>query len=434
MSKIKTGRRISYTTKIVKNMQNVLTKRNFIIIAVILALIIIIGLYIGLKPDRTTGMENGGFFGGLFPTTENPEGGALTRQAPGTNGQAATPGSGQITETQNLPLAQEASKNLPIGTLIRLTNDNISSLQPASTSVRYHKNIPENLGHLFQRKPDGTNEEVRIANFTIPQILRVVWSPDGNKAIIFYTLDKQTRKLLVDYSSQTPKTNFLPDTVLDAVFSPDSKSLAFINDLGDTRNIFIATSDFKNQKKIYDNRVPNFEISWPAATFVSLKTKSSYAYNGYMYTLNINNKVFDKVAEGRGLDAVWNKDGSGFIYSTVNSGGRMQNIKFFDMKSGKEKEIAAKTLAEKCVFLKTLKNIAYCAVPNNPNPAKYPDEWWQGKIAFGDDINLVDGETGQISFFVPAPVDAINPKIMSDDSYILFRDKNTGALWSLKLK
>ncbi len=408
-------------------MENLLTKRNVIIAGAVIIIIIVALVWFGLK----NGAEEGGGFLGLFPST-SPSG-----ETPGVGG-LQTPGveeRGSAGATGELPLSPEAAQNLPIGTLIRLSDANIASLVPVgTTSARYHKNVPENLGHLFERRADGSNEETRIANFTIPQILRVIWAPDGKRAVIFYNLDGQVRKLLVDYSAAVPKTNFLPDTLADVAFSPDSKSIVFINDLGETQNVFTATSDFRNQRKIFDNNAPGFEISWISQNTLALKTKSSYAVRGFLYTLNVNTGALVKIAEGLGLDAAWNSDGSGALYSSVAQDGNMLNLRFVDAKTNETKTLNIKTIAEKCAFLKTLKNVAYCGTPRAESRGGLPDSWWQGKISFQDDFIVIDATVAETLFFVPTPLDITNPKSLANDSYLLFRDKSSGNLWSLKLK
>ena len=407
-------------------MENLLTKRNVIIAGAVIIILLGVLVWFGLK----NGAEEGGGFLGIFPSgSETPPSG----EKPGFFADSK-PGFKEKGGVGELPLTLEAAQNLPIGTLIRLSDANIASLAPiGTTSARYHKNIPENLGHLFERRADGSNEETRIANFTIPQILRVVWAPDAKRAVIFYNLESQVRKLLIDYSAATPKTNFLPDTVSDVAFSPDSKSVAFINDLGETQNVFVSTSDFKNKRKILDNNIPGFEISWISQNTLALKTKSSYAVRGFLYTLNVNTGALVKIAEGLGLDAVWNFDGSGALFSTVSSEGNMLNLKFVDAKTNETKTLNIKTIAEKCAFLKTLKNVAYCGMPKNP-PAALPDAWWQGKISFQDDFMAIDTTIAETLFFVQTPLDITNPKPLANDSYLLFRDKSSGNLWSLKLK
>ena len=402
-------------------MENLLTKRNLIIAGGVVILIISILIFVGRKtaPGEKT------FFGGLFPPASLKPGFESVKK-PG-----FSPAEGGTT----LPLSESQSSNLPIGTLIKLSDDAVSSLAPYGGAARYHKNIPENLGHLFERSAAGTNEETRLSNFTIPQVTRVVWSPDAAKAVIFYNLDGDIRKLLIDYtSSTTPRTNFLPDSISDVAFSPDSKLLAFINNLGETQNIFIATSDFKNPRRVFENNIPDLELSWPGADFLAIKTKSSYASRGFLYVINTKTGALSKIAEGLGLDAVWSKDGAKTLYSSVSSSGRMQNIKLFDVKTGAVKTTAIKTVAEKCLFLNAIKFV-YCGAPRlSSGQTSLPDVWWQGKISFQDDFVSIDTETGEYAQFVSAPLDAIGPKTLKDDSYLIFKDKTAGDLWSLKLK
>lgn len=415
-------------------MGNLLTKRNLIIVggAVVVALGVLI--YFGTKGGEAPGEEGRGFFENLFPF-----GGELPGSSKPGFEEPKKPGF--LPPGGDLPLSPEAARGLPAGTLIRLSEESVSSLAPVgTTSVRYHKNVAEALGHLFERKTDGTGDEKRISNFTIPQIRRVVWAPDAKRAVIFYNLGGQIRKLLIDYSTTTPRTNFLPDSVSDVAFSPDSRQVAFINNVGERKNIFVATPDFRNQKKIFDNDIPNFEISWPAQNIIALKTKSSYAARGFLYSLNINTGEFTKVAEGLGLDAVWNGDASGALYSRVTSDGNLFDLRFVDVKTGETKEFGVRTIAEKCAFLRTEKNLVYCAAPKvaptqgSEQLSGMPDNWWQGKVSFRDDFVLIDAAKGQVTTLVPSPLDAINPRVPADDSFLLFRDKNTDNLWALKLK
>lgn len=424
-------------------MQNYLTKKNIIIAGVSLVIIIGVLVYFGKKPSMGGEGDDGGggFFGGIFPGGgETP-----TPPAPPPSPTPTPEPTPQTIQAGPLPLSSEESKKLPIGSLIKLTDGAVSSILPqAGGVVKYHKNIAENLGHLFERKADGTSDENRLSNFTLPQILKVVWAFDAKRAVVFYSIGDELRKLLVDYSNpQTPKTNFLPNSISDVAFSPDGKSMAFINDLpaspsqggGDTRNIFTATADFKNQKKVMDNEIPDLELMWLSAGALSIKTKSSFASTGFLYTVSVSSGVLAKIAEGLGLDAIWNSDGSGVLYSTVNSGGAIQSLKFYEIKSGITKDLGLRTIAEKCAFLKTQKNIALCAAPKNISSSlKYPDDWWKGKIAFQDDFFIVDLVKGEATGFSQTNLDAVMPKVLPDDSFLLFQDRTTGVLWSLKLK
>lgn len=396
-------------------------KKNLIIAVVIVMVIVVVLIFFFGRRTTETGEPT--FLGKLFPESEP----AIQQPTQPIPKEALI-----TTEIQEPSLSFEKAQALPTGTLIHLSSDTVSSIAVSSTTVRYHKNIAENPGHLFERETDGSNEEKRISNFTIPQILHVVWSGDAKKAVIFYALNNEIRKILVDYTESTPKTNFLPDTVNALVFSPDSKSIAFINSLGETHNIFTANSSFGSQKKILDNNIPNLEISWSTQNLISLKTKSSYAINGFLYTMSASGPPagggFSKVVESLGLDAVWNSNASGLVYTNSDL-----DLFYLDAKTGANKSLGLKTVAEKCVFSKAKTNIVYCAIPKIINDANYPDEWWQGKISFEDNIVAIDINTLDLILFAETLSDVVNLTLLENDTYLLFKDRNTGELWGLKL-
>ncbi len=413
-------------------MSNFLNKITLIIgIAAVLIVIGAAAFYFGGKAPLATDNIPGS---GQFPISDTRGGGASPSAPGGEPTQAAAAGS--VQNADNSVLTIDQINRLTIGTLIKLTDDAGSSLAPAEgKTIRYHKNIPDALGHLFERNADGSNPETKNSNFTIPQVLKVVWAPGAAKAVVFYNLSGIVKKILIDYkSTSTPKTSFLPDSVSDVAFSPDAKSMVFINDLGDTRNIFIASSDFKNQKKILNNIVPDLELSWPGTSLLAAKTRSSYASLGYLYVFSATGANFAKIAEGFGLDAAWNGDGSIVLVSSVTGVGEILPIRIIDIKTSEKKESIVKTFAEKCVFRKTIKTAAYCSVPVAPQTFKYPDAWWQGITSLKDNFVVIDALTGNSFDFIPTSSDIIRPQILSDDSFLVFQDKTTGFLWSIKLK
>ncbi|MBI2023261.1 hypothetical protein HYT01_01710 [Candidatus Giovannonibacteria bacterium] len=420
-------------------MSNYFAKKNISIAGgIILAIALII--FFSLKTTEQGGKESGGigsFFSGIFPSAGNNNNGE--GESPSENA-TSTPAENQFENAEivtELPLGRETAKQLPVGSMILSSPAQVSALMAIGTSsIRYYKNVPENLGHLFERNAEGTSDELRLANYTIPKIVKVVWAPNGQKNVIFYDLDGKTRKILIDYTRiDTPKPEFLPDSISDVAFSPDSKSMAFINDLGATQNIFIATSAFKNSKKIFSNNIPGLELSWPASGSLALKPKTSYLYDGSLYTVNTKTGNLTKVLESRGLDAVWSPDGNGVLYSYTDQTGVLQNIRYNNFKTSETTEFDIRTIAEKCGFAKSPTNngFVFCAVPRNLPDAKYPDDWWQGKVSFSDYLVKINLATGEVTNSAPAFHDVTLPSLTSDDKYFIFKDKNTGSLWSIKI-
>src|SRR3989344_6642328 len=181
-------------------MQNYLTIKNIAIAVVVLAIIAGGAFYFLRTPSETDG-RGGGFLDTFFPSSSDKPG---SDETPTPTPQA--PGAGNIQTIIETPMGTDQAKNLPVGTLIRLTDEEISSLVPtAQGSVKYHKNIPESLGHLFEKKADGSSAEIKLSNYTIPQVMKVVWAQDATKAVIFYNIGGNIRKLWIDYkSTSTP--------------------------------------------------------------------------------------------------------------------------------------------------------------------------------------------------------------------------------------
>lgn len=404
-------------------MENILTRKNLIILLAVILVIIAGVFFFGQKGGAPSG---GGIFGGIFPKI--PGGG--TEQPPPAGGPQylATAPISELGELQN-------SAELKQWALIALGNDPITSLVAFGTTTRYHKNTPQNLGHLFERTKWSLGKETKISNLLLQQIVKIIWAPTGKRAVAEYLDDRgNVRKFLIEYRGTTsPRTRFLDNSIGEIVFSSSGDSVVYIQNAGESHNIFTASTDFKNPKKVLDNNIPLFELSWPSANTLALKTKSSYAGKGFLYTVNAQGGLLNKVIEGFGLDAIWNGDGSLVAYSSVDSSGSMELLRLVKVAKKEVITLPMATIAEKCVFGKKEKTLLICGVPKTIPPGRYPDEWWQGKVSFQEAIVVIDTVTQKQIVAVSTASDIINPVIFGDDSYLFFRDKLTDKLWALKL-
>ena len=124
-------------------MPTFLTKRNLIIAAAVIAAAAL-AVYFGfLRRPASPAPPSAGeqFHSAQFPTPTTPSA-----------GQARPDEVGELPEISS-PLAGPAER------MIQLSRDDVSSGAPLGTSsARYYKNIPENLGHLFERALDGSGE------------------------------------------------------------------------------------------------------------------------------------------------------------------------------------------------------------------------------------------------------------------------------------
>ena len=393
--------------------------------AVALVLLVLVIFFFGFRETETAG-EPRGFFGGLFPKPAEVTPAPTAQEVPPI----------RIEDIATILAPGQNTATIPRWTLIALGNDPARSIGVTKNAVRYHKNTPENLGHLFERTKEALGDEARISNLLLQQIEEIQWSPDGNTALVSYRDEElNVRSFLVFYKgTTTPKTRFIENDIKTLAFSPDSKSIAYTLKNNDSYDVFTATTDFRNQRRVLSNNIPSFEISWPTANMLALKTKSSYEIASFLYNIPTAGGILNRIFGGRGLDAVWNRAGMHVVLSRVNSNGRPLALTLLGVSTGEQATLPFTTLAEKCVFGKENPNMLYCGVPKFIPAGHFPDEWWQGKVALQDTIIAYDLREKKQIASVNTLSDVVNQEIFDDDSYLFFQDKNTEKLWAVKLK
>lgn len=402
-------------------------QKNKIIIAVV-GLVVLLALLIyffGLRTEEPEG-EPRGFFGGLFPKPAEVISEPPKQEVPPIH----------IEDIATILTPGQDTATIPRWTLLALGDDPIRSLGVNKDAVRYHKNTPENLGHLFERKKETLGDEERISNLLMQQVEKIKWSPDGNTALVSYRDGElNIRSFLVFYKgTTTPKTRFIEDDITELAFSPDSKSIAYILKNKDAYDVFVASLTLQNPRRVFSNNIPSFELSWPKANTLALKTKSSYEIESFLYSIPAAGGILNKIFGGRGIDAVWNSAGTQIVLSRVNTDGRPLALILLDVSSGEQTPLPFATFAEKCVFGKGNPQMLYCGVPKFIPAGHFPDEWWQGKAALQDTVAVYDLREEKQLASINTLSDVVSPIIFDDDSYLFFQDKNTDRLWAVKLK
>ena len=105
---------------------------------------------------------------------------------------------------------------------------------------------------------------------------------------------------------------------------------------------------------------------------------------------------------------------------------------FLNIKNGEVNELSLQTLAEKCVW--SAKNTyIYCTIPRTITNARYPDDWYQGRVNFEDSIWQIDTLTGANKLLVDTvqqknSLDAINLNLDPEEKYIIFTNKTDSKL------
>ena len=321
-------------------------------------------------------------------------------------------------------------------TLFRISEDPVVGATLASDGkhVRYFKRAS---GNLFETDFTGKNE-IRVSNVTIPAILKVNWTSSKTYAIISYYADGEIRRLYSQYSgTSTVSSAFLPNNIQEITASRADDMIAYTVLTNGKTALFTARPNNTNIKNVYSPPAPDFELSWPTASIIALKQKSSAYAPGFLFTLNPSSKLLTRIlAKREGLDVLWSPHGSHMLFMETTNEGTQIHLGVATLKDTTVVTLPIITLPEKCTWAPASDSILYCAIPETiPRGANLPDEWWQGSISFNDGLWHINVTTGERQQLLPTQqLDAINLFLSKDESFVFFTNKKDGTLWSLRLK
>lgn len=399
--------------------------------------VLLIGLLIYLFFLRGKGGDSGiggvgGFFGGggSLPNTGSGGGGG------GTNGDGS--GGGQHVEGSTpsggtIAVSPEEGKKL-----VQLSKDPVigHTVREKDNAVLFFK---RGVGHLFQTDFDGKNGETRLSNLTITDVVSVRWSPSRSYAFLT-ALDGDSVKnyWLHITSTSTIESGIFQNAIVSAEFSPVEERLASLIRVNETYSLYTSNPDGTKAKTILSTKVQDFEVSWITKDLIALKTRASAFIPSLLElvsTLNSDQNVLS--SDQRGFDILWSPDGSEYLSTGVNESGHP--FLFTKNRTTLDKTILSSlTLPEKCVYSKKTRGIIYCALPADQNGIRsmnLPDDWWQGKVQFQDQIwkfDLTKEGTAEL-VFEGGGFDIINPLLSPNENYLLFVNKRDSALWSYRL-
>lgn len=308
--------------------------------------------------------------------------------------------------------------------------------------VRYQERA---AGNVYEIEAAGEGEK-RLTNTTIPKVYEALWNKAGTALIARYvrdgseTVESFSAHIVPEESGKEGELQgaFLPRDIRDAAVSPSGAALFYLQDEnGGAAGI---RSDFSGdgKTKLWASPVKEWLVAWPAANKILLLSKPSVLASGMLLSLDpATGKTTLLLRNIPGLTALMNPITPEVLYSA--SGETSISLSLLDTATGKQNSVRASTFPEKCVWNKNGDRF-YCGVPKSIPAGSYPDVWYQGVIAFEDEVWSFAPASGvtervlDISGRRGIPTDLIHPQISPDEKFLIFTDKESGTLWSLQMK
>ncbi|MFA5022775.1 MAG: hypothetical protein WC385_02050 [Candidatus Paceibacterota bacterium] len=298
--------------------------------------------------------------------------------------------------------------------------------------------IDRSSGNFYEITPQ--NDLSRLTNETLNDIRELHWGRDktGRRVIMRFAQSGQ----LITLSSlfkNTASTSFetltskIISTTLSAIaVSPDGTRLFILEPTTTGATGYLSDWDGKNKKKIVSLPYADWQIAWPSPNIISLVTTPSALDLGYLYFLNPNTGSLTKTLKGiNGLTANVSPDGQKMIFSRNLLG--QFGLYSYDLTTKKTGTLGLNTLPEKCLWADNVS--LYCAIPRSIPSGRYPDDWYQGKIAFADDIWKIDLKQQKTVLAISPkdPYDLVNLVVAPKRGWLYAINKPDNSIQSFRL-
>lgn len=353
------------------------------------------------------------------------------------------PGSGGVggAGTGTTPVTDQPNANKPSD----LANGGLTVTKPLVPTPSLSPTLTSNGDIQYYNREDGlfyrvkSNGEIeKMSDRVFYSVDKVTWAPDNNKAILEYP-DKS--KILYDF--ETKKQISYPKHWEDFSFSPQSdqviaKSIALDPD---NRFLTVAGTDGSAARNVEEIGLNADKVitGWsPNNQIVATYTKSLDFDRQEVFFVGLNGENFKStIVEGRGLTYEWSKTGDRLLYSVYNTRSDSKPKLWIvdaqgDTINQNRRSLEINTWADKCTFASNTE--IYCAIPTKLEPGS--GIFRETADSAVDEIYKIDLETGNTKL-VAVPDGQYNvSKIMVDDgqSTLSFSDKNSGAIYQIKLK
>lgn len=399
--------------------------------------------------DTQSGTQQGGFVPLDRPVSPRPSGTTSTTTVKNNTTSGTIPG------TQLKIPALRLLSNVPVAGYAASTTGN--SRTPVASSTTVIRWLDRGRGNVYEAR-GNTLDIQTISNTVVPKMYESVWNKNLTSLFAFNVTGDNVvggiwgelrARTLPKTSTSSPQSDTLtpyelrgrniPDHLLAYAVSPKKDRVFMLIEENGAGAGYIFKFDGSSPIPLFSTPVTQVNAEWPEDNTIALTTKGAADERGFLYFVNAKTGEWRKILGP--LPGLSTKVSSNAKMVFLSAAGSSKNMisSIYDIDKKKGNDAVIRTLADKCVWGNFYKQLLYCAVPAQPTPGNYPDDWYRGTISFVDKIWQIDASTGEvhlISSIVDTSdrvIDAFNLGLDEKDDFLIFMNKNDLSLWSLDL-
>ncbi len=370
---------------------------------------------------------------------------------------------GGLVDENTLPQTGDSDPQEAGGKKIELKDGSILrriSAEPVAGAVAYVSEGEPVVRYTL--RDTGDIYETPIARVTLPTVLHDVESPRG----VAYALWSPTASTTVSLSLSTnnesvfsyiylftqpqgsSSTASLSEPVvsgriglqdpLSSAFSPDGTMLAVLVAEEKGSTLYVERVDSGNRRQVWSSPLRGLTLRWASPQQITVYTNPDDDLTGAVWSVDPANGASRLLMSGKDALGVLPHPTKNLMLYSQHSEAGIYSLRVFHADGKEDTYLSSPTIAEKCAW-DTIGSYVYCAIPKNMNREGFVGEWYRGEFASNDTLWRYDAETGAGKRLLDPEelsgisIDMVDLDVDPTGSYLLFRDRVIGHLWSLEL-
>ncbi|MEK7068859.1 MAG: hypothetical protein AAB947_00585 [Patescibacteria group bacterium] len=317
---------------------------------------------------------------------------------------------------------------------------NALSTQKSSSTSTMLRFMERSTGYIFDVDLK-TGVVERLTNTLIPYVYEAIASKRGiivrsvsETGAIITAVGTISASSTSDVKERTLIQNPLPSGIRAIFRSLAGDDLLYIKREKGEAVGFRAAWDGTKPQKLFSSNVSDWQMHLASNGRVIIVQRSSDGIAGSAYIVGNGDTLIPLIRNVPGLTLLPHPSSSAFLYGSSSGG-----LALFAQVDEKSTSVALpiKTIADKCVWSRNEKTIAYCAVPEGKPSVNFLDRWHRGEEHTSDAWWRVDAKDASAEILSPpgnVPFDVENPIIDDGGNYIAFTNARDKALWLLRIK